>query len=282
MLTIPSPKRARPGFTLIELLVVIAIIAILAAILFPVFAQAREKARQTACLSNLKQLGMGVLMYTQDYDETMPMVYYSRNNWSASDRCNRPEEGSLRWSGAIYPYVKSGGVFTCPSAGNRTPFVFPPGPNDDPCGPGSYAFNNAYAPNDGFNGQNPSTGQTLGSQTATPPGGKAMAAIAVPADTVLLAETNGFPRILWKERDAQYFPEIVRASNGRWVMGAHEFITNPALFRDGRYVINGFHSEGTNFTWCDGHAKWQKVEGLERRNRNRVYYQFTMEDDADL
>src|SRR5438132_6104464 len=64
---------ARPAFTLIELLVVIAIIAILAAILFPVFAQAREKARQATCLSNLKQIGLGVLMYAQDYDETMPI-----------------------------------------------------------------------------------------------------------------------------------------------------------------------------------------------------------------
>jgi len=68
-----SPKR-RPAFTLIELLVVIAIIAILAAILFPVFAQAREKARQATCVSNLKQLGTAALMYAQDYDEQWPML----------------------------------------------------------------------------------------------------------------------------------------------------------------------------------------------------------------
>ncbi|GAB4455712.1 MAG: hypothetical protein OHK0029_12240 [Armatimonadaceae bacterium] len=67
-----SRNSATRAFTLIELLVVIAIIAILAAILFPVFAQAREKARQTACLSNAKQMGLGVMMYAQDYDETMP------------------------------------------------------------------------------------------------------------------------------------------------------------------------------------------------------------------
>src|SRR5579885_285931 len=66
--------RRRNAFTLIELLVVIAIIAILAAILFPVFAQAREKARQTACLSNMKQIGLGLMMYLQDYDETLPMA----------------------------------------------------------------------------------------------------------------------------------------------------------------------------------------------------------------
>src|SRR5579863_5184611 len=69
MLTIRNPRSARSGFTLIELLIVIAVIAILAALLFPVFSQAREKARQTACLSNLKQMGLGVTMYAQDYDE---------------------------------------------------------------------------------------------------------------------------------------------------------------------------------------------------------------------
>ncbi len=72
-----SLPRSRAGFTLIELLVVIAIIAVLAAILFPVFAQAREKARQTACLSNLKQMGTAVMMYSLDYDETLPLGYSS-------------------------------------------------------------------------------------------------------------------------------------------------------------------------------------------------------------
>src|ERR687883_602422 len=73
--TMSPCSRRRDAFTLIELLVVIAIIAILAAILFPVFAQARAKARQTACLSNLKQIGTGLMMYTQDYDETYPGTF---------------------------------------------------------------------------------------------------------------------------------------------------------------------------------------------------------------
>jgi prepilin-type N-terminal cleavage/methylation domain-containing protein/prepilin-type processing-associated H-X9-DG protein len=92
-------KRA---FTLIELLVVIAIISILAAILFPVFAQAREKARATACLSNLKQIGIAYTQYEQDYDETVPC---GTQNF----------QGGQGWAGQIYPYVKSSAVFVCPS-----------------------------------------------------------------------------------------------------------------------------------------------------------------------
>src|SRR6478672_13700779 len=82
-----TPSRSRVGFTLIELLVVIAIIAILAAILFPVFAQAREKARQTSCLSNMKQIGLGVMMYVQDYDETYPYSYLYLGEFSTSCNC---------------------------------------------------------------------------------------------------------------------------------------------------------------------------------------------------
>jgi len=91
--------RTRKAFTLIELLVVIAIIAILAAILFPVFAKAREKARQASCASNLKQLGIAYIQYSQDYDEKFPGSCW----WGYG------------WSGRIYPYVKSLGVFACPS-----------------------------------------------------------------------------------------------------------------------------------------------------------------------
>ena len=105
--------RTRTGFTLIELLVVIAIIAILAAILFPVFALAREKARQSVCLSNFKQIGTGVMMYVQDYDDTYPpnRVSYLRGGGD----CTSSNQKMITWKTVIIPYVKNLGVYRCPS-----------------------------------------------------------------------------------------------------------------------------------------------------------------------
>ena len=113
----------RRGFTLIELLVVIAIIAILAAILFPVFAKVREKARAIACISNEKQLGLGFMQYTQDNDELFPI---NLGNGSTLPG----------WAGAIYPYVKSVGVYACPDDSSA--------PADASLNHCSYAFNQDF------------------------------------------------------------------------------------------------------------------------------------------
>src|SRR6056297_1336901 len=105
--------RTRRGFTLIELLVVIAIIAILAAILFPVFARAREKARQTSCLNNLKQMGLGMLMYAQDYDERFCGRYINPQYVPYPTVPDEPDfnkgdtEWCNSWPSLIYPYVKN-------------------------------------------------------------------------------------------------------------------------------------------------------------------------------
>ncbi|MFP4248292.1 MAG: DUF1559 domain-containing protein [Armatimonadota bacterium] len=105
----------RRGFTLIELLVVIAIIAILAAILFPVFARAREKARQTSCLSNLKQIGLALQMYAQDYDDTLP-----RSAMYTEPSDVLPEGGPDYWFEQIYPYINNAQIFACPSESSNT------------------------------------------------------------------------------------------------------------------------------------------------------------------
>lgn len=105
----------RRGFTLIELLVVIAIIAILAAILFPVFAQAREKARETNCLSNEKQLGLGLAMYRQDWDGRGPFGGWPIT-WSGAFNVHSPQSKYHEdWQFTLQPYVKNGKVFRCPS-----------------------------------------------------------------------------------------------------------------------------------------------------------------------
>lgn len=111
-------RRTRTGFTLIELLVVIAIIAILAAILFPVFAQARESARRSGCQSNMKQVTTAILMYAQDYDEILP---YQQDG----DLCDYGKSSHSVWINGTMPYVKNKQVWWCPSTDK-----WPPLPND--------------------------------------------------------------------------------------------------------------------------------------------------------
>ena len=172
------------GFTLIELLVVIAIIAILAAILFPVFARAREKARQTSCLSNCKQMGLAVMQYIQDYDETFTFC-----DITYSESVPRPYTGGTttahKWPDTLWPYAKNKQMFKCPSHPNV--WV-------------SYGYN----ANLGYWGTLTRTGDIYQ--------GVKLATIKKPAETVVIADTARDPHyggdnsyVLWKSMHCSRF-----------------------------------------------------------------------------
>ena len=137
----------RKGFTLIELLVVIAIIAILAAILFPVFARAKEKAKQASCMSNVKQMGIGLMMYIQDYDERIPFYYapYHKPRPPHLPDLTLVSDYGMFWHDLIYPYVKNFDVYKCPSkhrrdlAGSEDSYIRSYGGNYN------YVFSNGYS-----------------------------------------------------------------------------------------------------------------------------------------
>ncbi len=176
--------RARTGFTLIELLVVIAIIAILAAILFPVFARAREKARQNSCLSNVKQLTLGIMRYTSDYDETYPRGLAGEGGgWNTGPT----------WRVAIYPYIKNAQIFRCPSQKltmSSTTLDDVPGSNP------VTKFIANYVGNIGDNGICwwPGGAPMLGTR------GRTEAEMERPAEVILLTEgQHGMPFVYWDQ-----------------------------------------------------------------------------------
>ena len=153
----------RTGFTLIELLVVIAIIAILAAILFPVFARAREKARQSSCSSNVKQLMLGVMMYSQDYDELLVGQGSDTNADGSID---------ITWRELCRPYIKNVQIFQCPSKRMTTTYT---GQSPDVGFTGGYGVNVVHW----------ATG------IPTPPPGQAQGDVQYPSQCIFIGETDG-------------------------------------------------------------------------------------------
>jgi prepilin-type N-terminal cleavage/methylation domain-containing protein/prepilin-type processing-associated H-X9-DG protein len=262
MLSRPAAQRPRgrsAAFTLIELLVVIAIIAILAAILFPVFAQAREKARQTACLSNTKQIGTGLMMYIQDYDETHPGVWFGPSGWST------PSDATVfyKWMDAIYPYIKNEQLFNCPSDSVNTKYSFRN--KDGKNGYGSYAMSNAYhATGDAYTGPSSDYGGNFVLSAA---------AVQNPAGTIWIAD-GGVPLVkdpAWKSYEF-WWDNVTTANNIK------PTTTNPRSFQN----IIARHSEMVNTVYCDGHAKAGKIDSLIAQKTVGtvlVRTNFTIEDD---
>jgi len=234
--------RRNRGFTLIELLVVIAIIAILAAILFPVFAQAREKARQTSCLSNMKQIGLGLLMYTQDYDEQFPRADYTLPTGTPSP-VNPAATGGFalrinhyKWPAWVMPYIKNNQVFFCPSRKR----------DDVAWNTNGEIKGNGYALNLSISGRPIApSGENMGFL------GGGLAGVQAPADTWILMELRNQVSFSYITSNSVLYPAALRES---WT---------PYLMPGG--VVNkdnAPHGEGLTFAYVDGHAKWMNVKAF--------------------
>ena len=242
-------KRVGAAFTLIELLVVIAIIAILAAILFPVFARARENARRSSCQSNMKQMGLGFLQYTQDYDERFPP---GTNGGKGAG-----------WAGQIQPYTKSRQILICPSDSTVQTFVV--------AGQTPPAYVCSYYYNDNFSTVTPYATPFFNSPAGDPLN---HAQVNVPTRTVLS----------WEATDGAYYDNpagsgivesispaangndksggIAKPATGQLSGGAGGGIANSGLGSEPR------HFDGANYLAADGHVKWLKPSAVSAGRTN--------------
>lgn len=267
-----SPK-GHMAFTLIELLIVIAIIMILAAVLFPVFETAREKSRQSACSSNLKQIGVAMLQYAQDYDEQLPC---GNNSYQAPPVTNRNNSNFSGWAAQIYTYVKTTQVYACQDDQGTTE-TFGLDTHGIPYVPLSYAYNKAI-PGGSYVGL--SGGTWIGV-------GPSLVKFTAPAVTVLICE------IADAEADIAYPLETSDAlANGSDGSGNFTGTSAPTaggpFYATGRLACDtassigntgsayyklaksGVHSGGSNYLMCDGHVKWLIGTAVSGGNSNCV------------
>jgi prepilin-type N-terminal cleavage/methylation domain-containing protein/prepilin-type processing-associated H-X9-DG protein len=251
-------RRIQSGFTLIELLVVIAIIAILAAILFPVFAQAREKARAATCVSNLKQLSLGMLMYSQDYDETIPQWKWDQSYASGSGSKNN---ATTVWWNAIYPYVKNVGVYACPS--QRYTYTLA---QDGHWG----WFSKTAASVIGLNPVFANAKIGYGANEPLTYQQPALASLSKPSDSLILADMA--TSLTGWEGSGDYDPNTPSKPANNWRMyrvayaEGFDKITN--YYSLGPHVTGPFnaawdayarHQGGQNIAFADGHVKFRTV-----------------------
>ncbi len=228
----------KPGFTLIELLVVIAIIAILAAILFPAFARARENARRASCSSNLRQMGLGIMQYTQDYDETLPLFSLATGSYKGFSGYGSDGDDGVRWADSIFPYIKSSQVFDCPS-GTKTMQKY---------NRGAVAFGGPY-----FDITTYSYGFVTPSSDTNPVGvaGRSLAALEDSSGTLMVVEDGRQDAGAGAETQGRLIPnpgETIAALGGRLNgmrhTGCADADYNPYAF---------------NALYADGHVKWKRL-----------------------
>ncbi len=248
----PSHKSCKHGgFSLIELLSVLSIIAVLSTILFPVFSRVRENARRTSCLSNLKQIGTGLMQYIQDNDEQNTKAWYGVDSQASTAEGSVPNQ--YKWMDAIFPYVKSEQLFDCPS--HPQPYISTSfGPYRFRTGKkwGSYGVNVTYYP---------TTSSTVFYNPFQSPH---QASWESPSTTVYAVDGSGRFEIAWPDDG-----------------------TNPSV-GDGppRYLYSPFsmlerHLGTTAVLFCDGHAKAQKLEKFMTVGTLGRYSPFTVQADPN-
>ena len=236
------PAFVRPAFTLVELLVVIAIIGILAAILFPVFARARENGRRASCQSNLRQIGLGLIQYSQDYDEILIADWYGTPNETLPP--NSPLGVSYKWEDAAFPYIKSEQVFMCPSAvgGAAVPYTYyknltAPRASDNL---GSYTIIHGYGNNQ---------------PDRTPP-------VSHPFfnDLVNLSRASNPSTTAWVlDGDGYFYTQVSPPSPLPATPSATDTLNN----------MDSRHLETINVLFLDGHVKAVKREFLQAQERRQ-------------
>jgi prepilin-type N-terminal cleavage/methylation domain-containing protein/prepilin-type processing-associated H-X9-DG protein len=281
-------NRNRSAFTLIELLVVIAIIAILAAILFPVFAQAREKARQTMCLSNMKQIGLALVQYVQDYDETYPVTIMGKDTlapWYGGNNSLNQWNNATSWDSVVAPYIKNGqagqgngsfngafnlvgkggAVWSCPDdTQTHAPWVTASGDNVM-----TYSAVTSPITWRGILGE----GVFVKEDYGTGPNGGApynrvhtLADIPAPANSIAIVE---HPHVQgatnWPQNSETYGPADQQCFDDNNTGGDNGVNMSctwwSASFADAKLPKNKpLHSGGWNYVFADGHAKWQRPE----------------------
>jgi prepilin-type N-terminal cleavage/methylation domain-containing protein/prepilin-type processing-associated H-X9-DG protein len=269
-----SSRRAqniKSGFTLIELLVVITIIALLAAILFPVFGRARENARRTACLNSTRQIGLAFQMYANDYDDRTVRIH------------TQPGSIGPVWTDLLQPYIKNSQLF---QGCNSRKFAAEWQPSDPSSTVSSIQSrgkaNVAYAYNSLYTGG----GTSIDGQETTPPVGNAnsnpglaLAAFTVPAETIVFGD-NASNYIVYSGSKSDIIVNLEEPFDS--------FSKAPNIRRSGASDNNrmqafaGHHFGGGNFVFADGHVKWLRISEVAKTNSNGVMHYFTVEDDKNF
>ena len=227
-------ESRKEGFTLIELLVVIAIISILAAILFPVFARARESARRASCLSNLKQIGLGIMQYTQDYDERYPASLdgpaggpyntHVKAGWPGAKYRINGSSHLVSWMDMIFPYLQNVQIFVCPSQPDSSTLT---GSTQDAS---SYGYSGAISGYDNDHYGKPYNTRNMGNSLAD---------IQRPSEVAMIVDELS----QYNDQNIPYYfaqPSVISGTNKNY---------SP-------------HFEGTNICFADGHTKWMKTSQI--------------------